>query len=397
MLNMSNQNKTRLIQGTTKYKLVIASGLLGKIEFLCRRFTNTEWSGILFYKPEGSFEDETLVLTAVDLYLRDIGDAGSTEFDLTPEVTTYMIDNGLIGTQMGLIHSHHSMATFFSGTDTSTLLQEGMDRNHFLSLIVNNAGTYSAKITRRIHNVSETSYNYPSFEDTSVKGYSKSEETIVESFDLTISKESGDFPEMETLIKAIQEEKKAKIPVYNFPKPYHPTTREVSAGPMNMAQQSLPFTPAQEVRTDGDGIAMEDDEIDINSSKSLIAEPGCWPDKIPYGKVTYPKELVRKALSQLLLCTPVVLYKDFNPERFAERMETYYNKAFDRISNFYEFAGALLEYIFWNTESEQIQSMGASIEEENAILAHDLLVELEKLPDNEYLDHYKEILEAYIL
>lgn len=166
---MSNQNKTRLIQGTTKYKLVIASGLLGKIEFLCRRFTNTEWSGILFYKPEGSFEDETLVLTAVDLYLRDIGDAGSTEFDLTPEVTTYMIDNGLIGTQMGLIHSHHSMATFFSGTDTSTLLQEGMDRNHFLSLIVNNAGTYSAKITRRIHNVSETSYNYPSFEDASVK------------------------------------------------------------------------------------------------------------------------------------------------------------------------------------------------------------------------------------
>lgn len=37
--------------------------------------------------------------------------------------------------------------TFFSGTDTSTLLSEGSDRNCFVSLIVNNSKSYSAAIT----------------------------------------------------------------------------------------------------------------------------------------------------------------------------------------------------------------------------------------------------------
>ena len=42
------------------------------------------------------------------------------------------------------------MSTFFSGTDTATLKEEGRDRNNFVSLIVNNAGSYTAAITRRI-------------------------------------------------------------------------------------------------------------------------------------------------------------------------------------------------------------------------------------------------------
>jgi hypothetical protein len=40
--------------------------------------------------------------------------------------------------------------TFFSGTDTGTLLEEGQSRNNLVSLIVNNAGTYSAAITRYV-------------------------------------------------------------------------------------------------------------------------------------------------------------------------------------------------------------------------------------------------------
>ena len=40
--------------------------------------------------------------------------------------------------------------TFFSGTDTATLREEGNDKNCFVSLIVNNAGTYCAAITRKV-------------------------------------------------------------------------------------------------------------------------------------------------------------------------------------------------------------------------------------------------------
>ena len=40
--------------------------------------------------------------------------------------------------------------TFFSGTDLGTLQEEGSDMNNFLSLIVNNAGQYTAAITRKV-------------------------------------------------------------------------------------------------------------------------------------------------------------------------------------------------------------------------------------------------------
>ena len=40
--------------------------------------------------------------------------------------------------------------TFFSGTDQATLLELGSKQVHFYSLIVNNAGKYSAAITKRV-------------------------------------------------------------------------------------------------------------------------------------------------------------------------------------------------------------------------------------------------------
>ena len=45
------------------------------------------------------------------------------------------------------------MPTFISGTDLSTLQEEGSDMNNFLSLIVNNAGQYTAAITRKVKHI----------------------------------------------------------------------------------------------------------------------------------------------------------------------------------------------------------------------------------------------------
>lgn len=400
--------KPILKESTTRYKLVLTSGLLDKIEFLCRKYTRTEWSGILFYKPEGSLEENNLVLTAVDLYIRDVGSTGSTEFSLTPDITTYMIGMDLIGTQMGLIHSHHSMETFFSGTDTATLLEEGEDRNHFLSLIVNNAGTYSAKFTRKIRFVSETNYSYPTFEGVEVKGVVNTEETIVEAFNLDITKESRDFPDIEEALKLIEEEKKAKVKipaypgVYPYPRypAYSPVAREVSAGPANLAaQQDLPFSK-NSTKTGGDGREdnLEEDEVLIEGENNhLYPVTGIWPDEIPYGKVVYNKDALNKALSQLLLCSPVVLSSKFEPKKFIGSMKFHYDKTFAKVADFYEMAGSVVEYILWYSTDENIESMGVSIEEEQAILAHDLLEEINKLPTNEYLEYYKTLLKAYLL
>ena len=83
------------------------------------------------------------------------------------------------------ILSHCSFNTFFSGIDANTLDDLGHDMPHFLSLIVNNAGTYCAKITRRI----PVSNHYITFngEEEEYEG----NEVIIQSFPVSIEFEDG--------------------------------------------------------------------------------------------------------------------------------------------------------------------------------------------------------------
>ena len=130
-------------------KLIISTLVEQKISICCRTLPNNEWSGTLFYKVVSGTYDNNLVLEAQDFYLRDVGSATSTEFDDDADAFNYQIENNLEDSIQGLIHSHDTMPTFFSGTDDNTLKSMGKQMPHFLSLIVNNAGKYCAKITRR--------------------------------------------------------------------------------------------------------------------------------------------------------------------------------------------------------------------------------------------------------
>lgn len=64
--------------------------------------------------------------------------------------------------------------TFFSGTDTATLQEEGSYKNNFVSLIVNNAGTYTAAITRHVYSEDtvSSSFTYEMFGNGPVTGNS---------------------------------------------------------------------------------------------------------------------------------------------------------------------------------------------------------------------------------
>lgn len=96
------------------FKLVIPEEVEKKIRHICQKIWKDEWSGTLFYKPEGSFEDGTLTIKCVDIYVMDIGTAAYTEFDMSPDVISYMTDNpDLLDCQMGLIHSHNNMSKEF--------------------------------------------------------------------------------------------------------------------------------------------------------------------------------------------------------------------------------------------------------------------------------------------
>lgn len=108
-----NQPKKRieLIKSQKSYKLFIPLEVEKKIRYLCQQISDIEWSGALFYTPEGSFEDDSLVIKCTDIFPMDIGTAAYTEFDMSPDVINYMAYNPeLLDGQVGLIHSHNKMA-----------------------------------------------------------------------------------------------------------------------------------------------------------------------------------------------------------------------------------------------------------------------------------------------
>lgn len=109
----------------------------------------TEWSGAMYWRYTGAFESHDLDIECADILPMAIGDTVYTEYETNEVVYNYMLENGLEDCCVGLVHSHHVMNTAFSGTDMATCYAEGQMMPHFVSLIVNSKGEYSAAVTRK--------------------------------------------------------------------------------------------------------------------------------------------------------------------------------------------------------------------------------------------------------
>lgn len=153
-------------------KLILTRKLQAQIAYSHKQVGNIEWIGILMYKKlEGDIDaPKSLVLQADKFFLMDIGTSGHTDaivdaeelcnlHDANPDI----IDEGLC---QGLIHTHHSMTTFFSGEDWSELNDNTESHNYYLSLIVNNAGPYAAKVAYMADVANE--WNYKNANDVPV-------------------------------------------------------------------------------------------------------------------------------------------------------------------------------------------------------------------------------------
>lgn len=132
-----------------KSRLIISKEVQSQVMFLHNKIGDIEWSGLLFYSiVSGDIsEPETLVLKTEKIYLMDIGVAAYTEF--TPDETIvdfYDKYPEAMTQKWGLIHTHHNMNTFFSGTDTDELKDNAGSHNFYLSLIVNHKSDFCAKI-----------------------------------------------------------------------------------------------------------------------------------------------------------------------------------------------------------------------------------------------------------
>ena len=384
--------------GTYNYKLIIPAEVERKIRFTCQKVWNTEWSGTLFFTHEGSFENNDLVIRCVDIYIMDIGTQAYTEFDMNPDVISYMTEHSeLLDCQLGLIHSHAGMQTFFSGTDTATLKEEGRDRNNFVSLIVNNAGSYTAAITRRIKSkqvMESVSYEFfGDGEKQDTKEY-VSDADEIEWFYLKIEKEGDNysFPDMAARLEEIKQAKaekakKAQTPIYSSGyKPVIANSYGTKAGPANLVKKE--DSKPEVVQT-----TLFDNVDDLPFEEGY---------DIPYGQVTFDKVTLKSLVLQLITGS-IIISNDSKIDitKWAKSMPALYEKRFGKgeegMKNFKIWADTYAEYLTWYVTDEKLEELGFDETEICAICAHDMIEELTKLPENDYIKGYIDALQKYLI
>lgn len=369
-----------LIDRHSTYKLIIPDLVQRKIREWCYHFPTKEWSGTLFYTVEGSFEDNSLVITCKDIYVSDIGSATYTEFDHNADIVAYQAMNDLLDCYTGLIHSHNQMATLFSGTDRNTLIEEGMDMPHFLSLIVNNAGIYTAKITRRV-SLQTSKITYPTF-----GGESKSEEVestvneYIEAFplEIDIQEDTSIKDEVTQRIKEIEAEKTA-VRRTNFSS----YTKEGDAfsdeedGIFSTRKFPLQRTPIQPTLFPSE---------EIFSSKT----DGSWVN------IEVPQELAQRLLIQLVTGSITAGYSDkFDIEKWCSSvMERAFLRRFPDPQDLENWLDHYIEFLTWYTDWKEVENEDSDMIAK--AVAAKLLNMCEQLPDNKVLDAIKFKLEEEI-
>ena len=363
-----------------RYKLTIPKEVEDKIRFICQKVWDIEWSGILFYTYEGSFETDDLNIICKDIYVMDIGNATYTEFDMSPDVIAYMTENReLLDCQQALIHSHNQMSTFFSGTDINTLKEEGAKRNNFVSLIVNNAGSYTAAITRRIKKIVTESSSYEFFDKGIIdidKPVNKEVEEI-EYIELNVVKEdcSPYFENIDNRLEEIKETKKSNIE--------HKENNTILATPIYTSWQDYYNTSKN------------------NKKEELpLFEDACTTkyDILPYDTEDIDKQNLRTTVLQLITGS-VVISKDskLDPNKWANSMVLVFNKRFDKnLTKFQYWADGYVDFIITNIEDKKLVSLGFEMTEIQSIYSYRIVEELKKLPTNIYIQALIKTINSYI-
>jgi len=394
------------------FKIVIPAEVEKKIRFLCKNIWDVEWSGVLFYKVEGAFEDKSLTIRCVDLFQMDIGTSAYTEFNVSPDMATYMVDHPELleeGIYQGLIHSHNNMATFFSGTDTATLSAEGNDMAHFVSLIVNNAGKYTAGVTRKykcVQTVSEK-YTYPTWNGEVREGVETFdiEEEKLEWFNLDIVFEDAtdDFEtEMMERIKEIKEAKKKVVtlmyggrnyPQYgNYGKAITPTKEVGSTFPMDedkyYGEEGRGWYKANEAK-----------QLPVKQGELPFDQPEEENLDIPYGVVTVDEDIVQSIVRQLVTSSIIISNESaVDVKKWANSMESLYRRRFGSVKEFEYFASNYVDYLINYTYDGDVMAVINNDDSTMAaLLAHDVREELEKLPKNPWLSVYIKLMDDYII
>lgn len=390
---MDNQTqKISLEKRTDTYKLVIPADVEKKIRHLCNRISQVEWSGTLFYTYSGSYEEGNLEIKCVDIFPMDIGSQAYTEFDMSPDVIAYMTGHPeLLDCQMGLIHSHNSMSAFFSGTDTNTLREEGNDRNHFVSLIVNNEGTYTAAITRKLKEkrVINTTFTYKTFDDvekTGTRSVEEEREVIIYNM-LDIIKEGETvkpFLEIDERLEAIKKNKdKAKEAATKTPLS---TTSYHGKLPFTFPIYKGNSKDISKVARQG---SLFDEEL-MESEPSRKVEQVVDPNEL-----TIDASVVKSITLQLITGSIAIADASrIDPVKWAGQMVKLFDKRFkNNMTLFNLWAENMVEFVVANFVPDEFNLLE---DEYISELCYEVYMALNKLPQNKYIESIQDALTVWM-
>lgn len=397
-----------LVKQPSTYKLIVSPELEQKIRYYLDRFPRDEYSGTLFYTVSGSFETKDLVINAFDFLLQDIGTGGYTEFNQSPDVIGYMVEHPELLDEkvyQGLMHSHHILGAFFSGTDLATLGEEGTDRIHFVSLIIDTKGTYQAAITRVVvEEMQATGFiKYPTFNGQEVTGspitYSFNRKKL-EYFMLDVERPAieNPFSEMAARIEEVKEqkakaakEKAATTPYGNYgqygnwgkkeDKPAVPTngiSYQTNVGRGNLAVPTNPnYVPPVQ-----NELPFEEPDVDVPP---------------PYGYVKVDPETINDLAAQLV--TGDINYfkpTDTTLDELARAGEEMFEQRFEDEKLFHAWAEQYVEFLVYYTEDPKLGMFDDEVLA--ALIAHDLAEVLSALTTKgKYINQFIEILNRYII
>jgi hypothetical protein len=306
-------------------------------------------------------------------------------------VAAYIAENiELFDCDVQLIHSHNNMSCFFSGQDQATLREEGNDRNCFVSLIVNNEGTYCAAVTRKLQltkkitvQTSGVSYEFfgegkkaltagvPPVEETS-------EEAAIQYFMLDVEREIVENP-LEYLdyrfneIERKKEENKA-VPAKNF---------KIDS-PAETDDEFFDWLHANRKSPEVSSPAL----FDKDTMEELVDTSKWQPDPT----------IIHHLVCQLVTSS-LIVNKDIDLKQWITRhMEKKYDEIFGSAATF-EFgnwAESYIEFILNHYSDENIsESVYDDLDAFQGKVAEALIDELSEYPSNGYMDCYSDILMRY--
>jgi proteasome lid subunit RPN8/RPN11 len=174
-------------------EIKITKKLKDQIDFLHKKIGTTEWSGVLFYKTETTDFSvlKNLKFTANDMFLMDIGSSVYTEYEFNKNImTAYDVIEDAIESDIGMIHTHHSMGAFFSGTDIKELEDNSKLYNYYISLIVDFKEEYQCKIVFPSKSKSTTTSKIKDQNGNNIEVITEKEEISLLSGDLIVKLEN---------------------------------------------------------------------------------------------------------------------------------------------------------------------------------------------------------------